>query len=157
MKVNLAAQVLSDCAANALEELYDGQVSETVTFIRKFNQFFDVLNVRSMFEGRNKSNPNLNPFTDPNDDMLRWLTENFIGYIDEWTVEVNAREGPYTKKDRAGMLLSHQTITGLKMSVSSITECVKYMLSKGAKFVLTHTFNQDPLEQHFGHYRQRWR
>lgn len=60
-----------------------------------------------------------------------------------------------TKKDRAGMLLSHQTITGLKMSVSSIIECVQYMLSKFAKFVLTHTFNQDPLEQHLGHYRHK--
>jgi hypothetical protein len=34
-----------------------------------------------------------------------------------------------------------------------ITECVKYLLGEGADFILTHTFNQDPLEQHFGHYR----
>lgn len=53
---------------------------------------FYVLNVRSMFEGRNKRNPNLNPFTDPNDERLSWLTENFIGNIDEWTAEGNARE-----------------------------------------------------------------
>lgn len=45
-----------------------------------------------MFEGRNKRNPNLNPFTDPNDERLSWLTENFIGNIDEWTAEGNARE-----------------------------------------------------------------
>ena len=31
--------------------------------------------------------------------------------------------------------------------------CVKFMLNKGAKFILTSCFNQDPLEQHFGHYR----
>lgn len=61
MKVNLAAQILSDTVANALEELYDEQVSGTVNFIRNMNNFFDCMNVRSLFEGRNKRNPNLDP------------------------------------------------------------------------------------------------
>jgi hypothetical protein len=50
-------------------------------------------------------------------------------------------------------MLSRQTLTGMKISVKSITECVKYLLGEEADFILTHTFNQDPLEQHFGHYR----
>jgi len=50
-------------------------------------------------------------------------------------------------------MLSRQTLTGLKISIKSITECVKFLLGEGADFILTHTFNQDPLEQHFGHYR----
>ena len=50
-------------------------------------------------------------------------------------------------------MLSRQTLTGMKISVMSIAECVKYLLGEGADFILTHTFNQDPLEQHFGHYR----
>lgn len=53
MKVNLAAQVL--------EHLYDESLSDTILFIRNFNKFFDCLNVRNMFEGRNKRNPDLDP------------------------------------------------------------------------------------------------
>ena len=155
MKKNLAAQVLSDSVANALEDLYDNRVSETVLFIRNMNKFFDILNVRSLFEGRNKRNPDLNPFTDSNDERLKWLNDTFISYIDQWIEEVNSRPGPYSKKDKASMLLSHQTITGLKMSIRSITKCIQYMLSQGAQFILTHAFNQDPLEQHFGHYRHK--
>jgi hypothetical protein len=49
------------------------------------------------------------------------------------------------------MLLSHQTLTGLKISVHSIVDSVKFLLDSGAQFVLTHTFNQDPLE----HYRHK--
>lgn len=47
MKVRLAAQVLSETVANSLEMLFDESVSETVTFIRMMNKFFDCLNVRS--------------------------------------------------------------------------------------------------------------
>jgi hypothetical protein len=50
-------------------------------------------------------------------------------------------------------MLSRQTLTGVKISIQSITECVKCLLGEGADFILTRTFNQDPLEQHFGHYR----
>ncbi|VDI69359.1 Hypothetical predicted protein [Mytilus galloprovincialis] len=53
------------------------------------------------------------------------------------------------------MTLSRQTLDGLKISVKFITECVKFMLGAGAEFILAHHFNQDPLEQHFGHYRHK--
>ena len=51
------------------------------------------------------------------------------------------------------MLLSRQTLEGLKISVNSIVSCVKFLLNQGVDFVLTSSFNQDPLEQHFSHYR----
>lgn len=53
------------------------------------------------------------------------------------------------------MQLSHQTKTGLEIYVQSITRCVEIMLEEGAEFVLTHNFNQDPLEQYFGHLRHK--
>lgn len=59
-----------------------------------------------------------------------------------------------TQGQKNSMLLSKQTIAGLTISVNSITECTKFLLDKGADFVLTHHFNQDPLE-HFGHYRHK--
>lgn len=53
------------------------------------------------------------------------------------------------------MQLTNQTKTGLEISVLSITRCVEIMLEEGAEFVLTHNFNQDPLEQYFGYLRHR--
>ncbi|XP_060077288.1 uncharacterized protein LOC132556865 [Ylistrum balloti] len=154
MKVRLAAQVMSDSVANALEELYDESVSETVTFIRNINKFFDCLNVRNHFEGRNKRNPNLAPYENPQDERLDWLKNDFLGYLNQWKNNVNGRPN-LTTSEKASMLLSHQTVTGLETSVRSITECVKYILNLGASFVLTHAFNQDPLEEHFSHHRHK--
>lgn len=155
MKVNLAAQVLSDSVANALEEYYGQHVSETILFIRHMNKFFDILNVRSLVEGRNKRNSDLNPFKSIEDERLDWLTGDFVKYFEDWAENVSLRDGEFSSRQKAGMMLSHQTVTGLKISVKSITECVKFILNKGADFVLTSAFNQDPLEQHFGHYRQK--
>ncbi|CAC5389786.1 THAP9 [Mytilus coruscus] len=155
MKVNIAAQVLSSTVANALEMMYGDNVTETVNFIRIMNKFFDCLNVRNLYEGRNKRNPDLEPYTTVNDERLHWLRVDFIKYFDSWEQSVMQRAGNFTRKQRKGMLLSHQTLTGFKISVFSIVDCVKFLLESGAKFVLTHHFNQDPLEQHFGHYRHR--
>ena len=38
------------------------ETSEIEKFCRIFNKFFDVLNTRSLDEGRIKKNPDLNPF-----------------------------------------------------------------------------------------------
>ena len=51
------------------------------------------------------------------------------------------------------MQLSHQTVTGLKITTKYIVECTRLLLDKGADFVLTEHFNHDPLGRHFGHYR----
>ena len=155
MKVNLAAQVISDSVANALEMLYGDEMSETVFFIRTFNKFFDCLNVRSVWEGRNKRNPNLEPYSSTDDPRLTFLTTDLPTYLREWQNGVNKRPGMLSKANRASMLLSHQTVRGIKISCASISECVKDLLNQGAKYVLTHSFNQDPLEQHFGHYRHK--
>ena len=53
------------------------------------------------------------------------------------------------------MLLSEQTIKGLTMTSLAMAECVQVLLREGADFVLTSHFNQDPLEQHFGHLRHK--
>ena len=89
------------------------------------------------------------------DNRFEFLTEEVPRYLSEWKNNVQNRNGNFSKAQRDAMLLSHQTVTGINMSVKSISECVKHMLSIGASFVLTHSFNQDPLEQHFGHYRHK--
>ncbi|CAC5369285.1 THAP9 [Mytilus coruscus] len=75
-------------------------------------------------------------------------------YMKEWKQSIMQRPN-LTLSQKLSMQLSAQTLAGVKISINSITECVKFMLDQGADFVLTYNFNQDPLEQHFGHYRHK--
>lgn len=155
MKVNLAAQILSGTVANALEEFYGQEVTETVKFIRNLNKFFDFLNVRNLLEGRNKRNPDLNLYRDVDNSRITLLREDFLGYLQEWERDIENRQGNHTAAEKSGMQLSPQTKIGLEVTIKSVTECIKFMIEQGAEFVLTHHFNQDPLEQYFGHFRHK--
>ena len=53
------------------------------------------------------------------------------------------------------MFISHQTYQGLKITVYSLIEITKFLLSAGMKFVLSEKFCQDALEEYFGHQRAR--
>lgn len=150
MKVSLAAQVLSSTVANALELVYGPDTSETVCFIRHMNKFFDCLNTRSLYEARNTRNNNVSPYTSEDDERLQYLLNDFLQYFSEWKANVNNRAGQYSKSELSKMQLSYQTLQGLEITVKSVVECVKFMLNKGAPYVLTDHFNQDPIEQYFG-------
>jgi hypothetical protein len=151
MKVSLAAQVLSKTVADALEQTYGNRVSETVEFVSKMNKFFDCLNTRSVYEGKRKCNSDLEPYRDLDDERLTWLENDFLGYFNEWRNSVKNRPGDFTKEERNQMMLSYQKIRGIQITTKSIVECVRFLLGEGAPYVLTNRFNQDPLEQFFGH------
>jgi hypothetical protein len=84
--VRLAAQVLSDTVAFALCQLRGDEIGATVKFIRKMNKFFDCLNTRNLYEGRNTRNPNLAPYTAIDDARLTWLIDDFLKYFVDWKV-----------------------------------------------------------------------
>jgi len=155
MRVSLAAQVLSATVANALEHCYGDHVAATVRFIRVMNKWFDVLNVKNVYEGKHKNNDDLQPFTDLNDPRLRWLEEDFLNYLDDWKDACKKRAGNFSKKERLNMQLSRQTLSGLRQTSQSVAEIVRILLASGAPFVLTSHMNQDPLEQLFGHCRHK--
>ena len=47
------------------------------------------------------------------------------------------------------MLIPWQTYEGIKISIYSLFEVVKFLLENGTSFVFTETFNQDRLEEYF--------
>ena len=49
------------------------------------------------------------------------------------------------------MFISWQTYEGIKITVHSTIEIVKYLLSKGLSYVLTERLCQHPLEHYFGY------
>ena len=86
---------------------------------------------------------------------MTWLTDDFLKYFDDWKVAVENRPGQFSKSEKSAMMLSYQTLEGFQITAKSIVACVKYMLNLGTPFILTEVFNQDVLEQHFGHHRGR--
>ena len=63
----------------------------------------------------------------------------------------------YTAGERGRMFLSLQTFNGLRMSVRSLIEVTKFLLSEVFEFVLTERFYQDDLEECFGYQRAQGR
>ena len=154
MKVSLAAQVFSKSVGLALSYAYGDAVVETSKFVLLMNKWFYIINTKHLTEARQKRNPDLEPFTDVNDVRLQWLQNEFLTYFDGWERYVNNIPN-LSKKERSQMRLSKQTLTGLRFTTLSIIDCIRFMLTKGAQFVLTSHFNQDPIEQHFGHCRHK--
>ncbi|KAK3924777.1 Transposable element P transposase [Frankliniella fusca] len=87
MRVKYAAQVLSQTVANLLKELKWENTEELIEFIEKMNKFFDVMNGAhsSQSKSTKQLNPDLAPYTDPGDERLKWLLEDFWeNYILHW-------------------------------------------------------------------------
>ena len=156
MKVNLAAQVLSNTMALALRRFYPGEeAKETARFCEMMNTFFDCLNVRSTTEHIRKRNNLLAPYSSPDDARFEWLKNTFLVYLQEWLNATQQRAGNFSKDDRARMFISQQTYHGLRMTVHSFVEVTKFLLSEGMEYVLSEKFCQDLLEEYFGHQRAR--
>ena len=155
MNVSLAAQVLSDTVAKALKHCYGNRVKATCDLIWNLNKWFDIMNTRAFGESVACRNHNLSVFSFADDPRLEWLDQDFLEYFDNWRHNVEERPGVYSESEKAKMQLSHQTLKGFSITTKSVIECVRFMLGKGARFVLTAHFNQDPLEQMFGHVRHK--
>ena len=91
------------------------------------------------------------------DVRFSWLENTFVQYLEDWKAAVDSREGVYTPDERRRMFLSLQTFNGLRMSVRSLIQVTKFLLSEGFEFVLTERFCQGDLEEYFGYQRAQGR
>ena len=121
------------------------------------NDFFDCTNVRSLTEHVKKRNEFIKPYTSADDDRFGWLVDVFIQYLESWKASAHEREGDFSDDARGKMFLSMQTYEGLKISVFSHVEEIKFLLENGFKYVLSERFMQDVLEDYFGHQRSKGR
>ena len=150
MKVKLATQILSDTTSKILTEFGTDAMTETAKLCGYMDKFFDCLNVRSRTESRNKRKPFLAPYVDVNDQRFDWLKNDFIEYFNKWEDSVEEMYPGISKTDRNKMLMSRQTIDGLKMTCNSLRELVPYLLRCGMPEVFTEKFCTDPVEEFFG-------
>ena len=155
MRVKLATQVLSNSVAIALEESGKEDVQGTAQFCRMMNSFFDCTNVRSRMEHIHKKNEFIKPYTSVDDERFDWLLNVFLVYLENWRNSTFERDGDYTDDARGKMFLSLQTYEGLKISVHSHIEAIRFLLENGFEYVLSERFMQDVLEDYFGYQRAK--
>ncbi|KAK3929509.1 Transposable element P transposase, partial [Frankliniella fusca] len=161
MTVLYATQVLSNSVAQCIEELSGHpkmkkfDTRELVVFIRLINRFFDCLNTKTELSNDDATNLDKEPYTDPNDFRLSFLEIDVLNYFEEWKKEVSERPGVYTDSERSKMIISHQALGALQITIKSIVSSIRYMLDAGAPYVSSRVFNQDPAEQYFGKLRRK--
>ena len=90
------------------------------------------------------------PFSSTDDPRLSWLKNQFLKYFEDWLGSLEERTGAYTKFEEQKMFISSQTCKGLKITVHSVIELVKFLIIDKVLYVLTERFCQDPLENYFG-------
>lgn len=170
MSVRNAALVLSDTVAQDIEDQEWEGTEELVKFIRYINKFFDCLNGAFSGQTIKTRNKNLAPYTSATDERFDWLgvphpdhqnvindkvlEKPFLKYLEEWKEEVQAL--PIHSKKKEKMLLAHQTLHGIEMSIRGFAGAVRYLfenLDEPPKFIMARVFSQDPLEQHFSKQR----
>ena len=152
MKINLAAQVLSNIVSLALQWHYaSGEAGQTARFYGMMNEFFDCLNSRSTTEHARKRNNFLVPYSKVNDEHFEWLQNSSLSYFAKWYKTTQERPANISKDDQAKMFISQQTYRGLRITVHALLQVTKFPISERLEFVLSERFCQDLLEEYFWH------
>ena len=71
MKSTILIQILSKSVAEAISLANDTTLKETERFVRKFNKFFDIMNIRCTTEYIRTKNADKKPFYHADDDRLK--------------------------------------------------------------------------------------
>ena len=75
------------------------------------------------------------------DPRFDWLQNLFLKYLSVWKESIEERLGQFTLNAKDRMFISWQTYEGIQISVPSVIEATKYLLTKDIEFVLTERFN----------------
>ena len=150
MNVRLAAQVLSTNVSKVLSNYGPSDAAGTAEFCLMFDKFFDIINVSSTTASSRELKPFDPPFSSTDDLRFSWLKNQFLKYFEDWLRSTEERPGLYTKSEKQKMFISSQTYKGLKITVHSVIELVKFLIMHKVSYVLTERFCQDPLENYFG-------
>lgn len=106
-------------------------MEETSRFVLMFDKFFDIFNVSNFTNSLHQHKPFKAPFRTGDDfrltvsviflylvllnHFLKWLEQEFLPYLDSWEASVSATSN-YTAKQKKQMLLSTETLLGIRRS-----------------------------------------
>lgn len=112
MRVNLAAQVLSETVSKVMMAHGSTDTSETATFLSMMDRFFDCCNTKPEVSVH-KRKPYLAPYISASDFRFDFLKNTFLKYLETWKASINQRQGNFSKDDKSKMFLSVQTYEGM--------------------------------------------
>lgn len=117
MRVDLAAEVMSETVSKALRLTGGEGAAGTALFIEMVDKMFDCLNVSTLSKGKLKRKPFVQPYRSSNDFRLKFLREELLPYFQNWERSAQSREG-FSKEAINLMLLSKESrsavdITGM--------------------------------------------
>ena len=119
-----------------------GGVNQTVEFLNLINTIWDIFNVNWVGKDIRFNNPNLAPLRS-SDQRLSFL-EKVVKWLDTWRA-IPTSNGKLTL----------QTFTSLKHTCIALPLLVRRLTVEcGFEYLLTSRIQNDPLEHHFGLYRQ---
>ena len=144
--VKLALKVFNGSTAAGLSsfnhEYKTGGVNQTVEFLNLINTIWDIFNVNWVGKDIRFNNPNLAPLRS-SDQRLSFL-EKVVKWLDTWRA-IPTSNGK----------LSLQTFTSFKHTCIALPLLVRRLTVEcGFEYLLTSRIQNDPLEHHFGLYRQ---
>ncbi|KAH6920485.1 hypothetical protein HPB50_028529 [Hyalomma asiaticum] len=115
----------------------------TVEFMKNMCRWFTLMDVSNCQQHIHQNHPDTKEFYDPEDSRLHWLELVFLEYIED----LKATSAPQN-------FLSKETHHALVFTTVSNVQCIRFLLHRGFKFVLTRKFSSDPIESLFGTLRR---
>lgn len=85
------------------------------------------MNGKHSFQSKKTNNDNLAKYTLENMEIRFDILRKFLIYLQEWKEE--AHQSTSRKEDRAAMMLSSQTLTGIEMTIRSFIAVATYLLN----------------------------
>lgn len=137
--VTAALSFMKDHAGHTCDTKFTS-VGPTVEFTNNVSRWFTLMDVSDCQQHIHQNHPDTRHFDDPEDSRLRWLDLVYLEYIEELKM-ASAPINFLTKK-----LTMHWYLIA---NVASV-QCIRFLLDRGLKFVLTRKFSSDPIESLFG-------
>jgi len=116
----------------------------TIKFMEMQQKWFAIHNVSNITAALHLRNENLLPFYRA-DERLTWLENDYISYIDQ------VRQASVS--DAEANFFTNDTYEAIVFTTKSTVQCVRYLLSIGARCVLTIKLNSDGVKSLFGNDR----
>ena len=142
--VGLANSCFHESTINALRYYSTrgySSFADTATFLQIIRDWFNVVNVKSLFSGQKNRDERRDPVTFGNRHQLDFL-QDFYHWLERWS-------------DMNGRGLSEQTFHHAKVTTLNLIHVANYLLDeKHLDYVLFGKIQSDPLEGRFQNYRQ---
>ena len=146
--VSLATAVFDESTTNALKHFskLDGfqGMADTAEFLQIIKNWWDVLNVKSVFKGKHKRNKFMERIDKDNLEHVRSYFKQFSSWVKKWRTEY------------PDYGLSHPTFNALLQTTAAIMDLAEYLIESdnGIGYCLLGFLQQDVLESRFGWWRQ---